>query len=125
MDWLLVQKCKNLDVISGTRVYVECRGPHPPGQNSQRSGYSDINKPSEAADPQASLSIEKLRKRQSHSTAKKQLSLKKSAKRVSKQKLYSKKKTKKNKKNRITQACVQNVVSSEIVQRTNNWIPIG
>lgn len=122
MDWLLVQKCKNLDVISGTRVYVECRGPHPPGQNSQRSGYSDINKPSEAADPQASLSIEKLRKRQSHSTAKKQLSLKKSAKRVSKQKLYSKKKTKKN---RITQACVQNVVSSEIVQRTNNWIPIG
>ena len=119
MDWLLVQKCKNLDVISGTRVYVECRGPHPPGQNSQRSSYSDINKPSEAADPQASLSIEKLRKRQSHSTAKKQLSLKKSAKRVSKQKLYSKKK------NRITQACVQNVVSSEIVQRTNNWIPIG
>ena len=86
MDWLLVQKCKNLDVISGTRVYAECRGPHPPGQNS------DINKPSEAADPQASLSIEKLRKRQSHSTAKKQLSLKKSAKRVSKQKLYSKKK---------------------------------
>ena len=83
------------------------------------------NKPSEAADPQASLSIEKLRKRQSHSTAKKQLSLKKSAKRVSKQKLYSKKQKKTKKKNRITQACVQNVVSSEIVQRTNNWIPIG
>lgn len=95
MDWLLVQKCKNLDVISGTRVYVECRGPHPPGQNSQRSSYSDINKPSEAAEPQASLSKEKLffsKKRQSHSTAKKQLSLKKSTKRVSKQKLYSKKK---------------------------------
>ena len=69
--------------------------PTPPGQNSQRSGYSDINKPSEAAEPQASLSKEKLffsKKRQSHSTAKKQLSLKKSTKRVSKQKLYSKKK---------------------------------